>query len=289
MEFNEDIRILCVDDEKSVLKSLQRLFLDEDWEVVIAGSADEGLEILRKDPSFQVIISDYRMPGMTGVDFLREVYKDHPDTVRIVLSGYADTAAIVEAINDGHIYKFIPKPWNDDELKVTIGNAIERFLLHQRNSELSEELRQRNMELERLNEELASLATNRTEELLMQASELMEKEEELMDRNATRAEVLRTFEHLPVGILVISTEGTIRFCNRAIREMNGPGDTPVVGARCSDLLPPDLNALIKQTRDEGQCNTRLSINDRSYRIRGSYSTNNDAPPDVLLALMNEAD
>ncbi len=127
----EQIRILLVDDERNVLRSLQRTFLDEDYEILTACSGSEGLSILESVSPVQVIISDYRMPEMNGVDFLREVCKKWPDTVRIVLSGYADTVSIVSAINDGEIYKFIPKPWNDDELKVAIANALERYYLNQ--------------------------------------------------------------------------------------------------------------------------------------------------------------
>src|SRR5664279_3494055 len=123
----EQIRILLVDDEKNVLKALERTFLDEEYEILKASSGIDGLSILESVSPVQVVISDYRMPEMNGVDFLREVCKKWPDTVRIVLSGYADTASIVSAINEGEIYKFISKPWNDDELKVAIANALERY------------------------------------------------------------------------------------------------------------------------------------------------------------------
>src|SRR6185369_152755 len=127
--FEEPVKILCVDDERNVLRALERIFLDDDYEIVLAGSGDEGLKIMEESGPFQVVISDYRMPAMNGVEFLRVVYERCPETVRIVLSGYADTGAIVAAINDGHIYKFIPKPWNDDELRVTIQNCLERYFL----------------------------------------------------------------------------------------------------------------------------------------------------------------
>jgi len=129
---NGEIKILCVDDEPNVLNALKRLFLDEPYTILTAASGQEGLEIIEKE-NVQIIISDYRMPGMNGVDFLKEARKKWPDTVRIVLSGYADTAAIVSAINEGQIYKFVPKPWNDEELKVTISNAIERYHLFKKN------------------------------------------------------------------------------------------------------------------------------------------------------------
>lgn len=157
----EKIRILLVDDERNVLRAVERLFIDEEVEVLLCASGGEGLETLRAVSPVQVVISDYRMPGMTGVDFLREVHKNWPETVRIVLSGYADTAAVVSLINEGQIYKFIPKPWNDDDLKVTISNALEKYFLHKRNAQLAEELRRKNEELRKLNENLARLLAAR--------------------------------------------------------------------------------------------------------------------------------
>ncbi len=145
---DEQVRILCVDDEISILKTLKRLFMDSEYEVLTASSSGEGLDLLSSTQPIQVVISDYRMPGINGVEFLQEVCRTWPQTVRIVLSGYADTASIVSAINEGEIYKFIPKPWNDDELKITIANALERYILHKKNIELTEELQDKNEELQ---------------------------------------------------------------------------------------------------------------------------------------------
>ncbi len=146
----EEIKILFVDDEKNVLNALQRLFLDDDYTILLASSGEEGLEVLKEEENVQIVISDYRMLGMNGVTFLKEVCKFWPDTVRIVLSGYADTTAVISAINDGEIYKFIPKPWNDDELKVTIFNAIERYDLYKKNKILIQQLSNKQAELKSL-------------------------------------------------------------------------------------------------------------------------------------------
>lgn len=129
---NKQVKILCVDDEINVLRALRRLFLDDDYDIFSAASAEEGLEILRTNEEIQIVISDYRMPGMNGVDFLKEVYSNWPDTVRMVLSGYADTAAVVEAINDGQIFRFIPKPWDEEELRTTIRMGLERYFLQKK-------------------------------------------------------------------------------------------------------------------------------------------------------------
>jgi len=163
-----EVTILCVDDEANVLKSLRRLFLDEDYEILTAESGREGLALLEQHQPVQVVISDYRMPEMDGVAFFKQVHERWPDTVRIVLSGYADTAAVVSAINEGQVYKFIPKPWNDDELKVAIAKAVERYFLVQANNQLNEELRQANDELFRIAAQLEGKVTERTEELLFQ-------------------------------------------------------------------------------------------------------------------------
>ena len=129
----ENIKLLCVDDERNVLRALERIFMDEEYEILTASSGEEGLAFLAENPDIQVVISDYRMPGMNGVEFLRQVCEKHPDTVRIVLSGYADTTAVVSAINEGQIYKFVSKPWSDEELRQTVAKAVESFALHHQN------------------------------------------------------------------------------------------------------------------------------------------------------------
>ena len=145
---DEQVRILCVDDEKNVLRALERLFLDTDYEIITAISGDEGIDVLRNTRPVQIVISDYRMPGMNGVDFLREVCKYWPDTIRMVLSGYADVSVIVDAINEGQIYRFMPKPWNDEELKVAVSNALDRYFMQQENLQLARELETKNWELQ---------------------------------------------------------------------------------------------------------------------------------------------
>ncbi len=167
---DEPVRILFVDDEVNVLRSLQRTFLDDDYEILTASSGVRALSKLEEVPPVQVVISDYRMPEMNGIEFLREVRRRWPETVRIVLSGYADTGVVISSINDGEIYKFIPKPWNDDELRITIINALERYFLNRKNMELTdalattmEELNRMNAELERLRERVGGDLSDREE------------------------------------------------------------------------------------------------------------------------------
>ena len=137
----EQLVVLCVDDEQNVLRALERVLLDEDYKLHTSSSAEEGLIMLKEGIGAHIVVSDYRMPGMNGVDFLGKVYRSWPETVRIVLSGYADTAAVVSAINEGQIYKFIPKPWDENELRVAISNSIDRYFLYKKNLQLIGELK----------------------------------------------------------------------------------------------------------------------------------------------------
>jgi response regulator RpfG family c-di-GMP phosphodiesterase len=131
----ETFNILFVDDEENVLKALRRLFIDEGLEVFTAASGKEGLEIV-KNAEFAVIVSDQRMPEMTGVEFLQHTKELCPDTVRIMLTGYADVHATIKAINEAGAQRYITKPWNDEEIKLIIKQAIDRFRLIKENKRL---------------------------------------------------------------------------------------------------------------------------------------------------------
>lgn len=233
----EPPRIICVDDEPGILKSLERLFLDDDYELYTATTVEEGLAILEEKAPVQLVISDYRMPGVTGVDFLRQVCERWPDTVRVVLSGYADAVAIVEAINLGHIYKFIPKPWNDDELRTTVGNCLERYDLTLRNRRLSEELAWKNAELTEMNDRLERIIAERTEEL--RASE---------ERYRT------VVECAPVGISTATFDGGVICCNRAVEELTGYSEAELQALRLADLYvdPAERTRLVDEVRTSGR-------------------------------------
>jgi len=133
---NDQIRILFVDDEHMILKTLKRLFMDSEFETLTAESGEDAIKILQNDQPVHIVVSDYRMPGMNGVEFLKIVNKNWPETVRMVLSGYADTASVVAAINDGQIFKFIAKPWNDEEFKRIITDAAQKYRNQEHNLEI---------------------------------------------------------------------------------------------------------------------------------------------------------
>jgi CheY-like chemotaxis protein len=120
----QDMRtLLLVDDEENILRAMTRVLRGDGYRILTAASAHDGLEMLRQH-EVQVIISDQRMPEVCGTEFLSKVKKMYPDTVRIVLSGYSDAAAVTDAINRGTIYKFLTKPWNDEDIRLQVRGAF---------------------------------------------------------------------------------------------------------------------------------------------------------------------
>ncbi|MBU4408526.1 MAG: response regulator [Proteobacteria bacterium] len=269
----ENVTILCVDDEANVLKSLRRLFLDEDYEILTAESGQEGLVLLGLHQPVQVVISDYRMPEMDGVAFLKQVHKRLPDTVRIVLSGYADTAAVVAAINEGQIYKFIPKPWNDDELKVTIAKAVERYFLVQANNQLNEELRQANDELSRIAVQLEEKVAERTEELLFQNKVLRHSQV-----------ILNT---LPMGVVGFDREGMLVQRNRFAEEVLRKFRHSLLGAPAAEVLPPDWGALLAEVQPGKIVSRKLALAGKQFCVQGVMMNEPDGQSGTVLVFACE--
>lgn len=128
-------RILVVDDEEAILETMAFTFMDE-YEVLTSTDAQEALRMLGEVSPVHVVITDQRMPGMTGVELLKQVYDRYPETMRIMLTGFADSDATLQAINDGHVYAYISKPWEPDELKQIVRRATEHSKLAAENRKL---------------------------------------------------------------------------------------------------------------------------------------------------------
>jgi type II secretory ATPase GspE/PulE/Tfp pilus assembly ATPase PilB-like protein/FixJ family two-component response regulator/RNA polymerase subunit RPABC4/transcription elongation factor Spt4 len=129
--------LLFVDDEYGVLQALRRIFLDENYQIFTATNGEEALEIMKKE-TVHLVISDHRMPGMTGAQLLRKIKEEWPQTIRIMLTGYADVQSVMGAVNEGAVYKFITKPWNDEDLRLTVSLALQQYVLIQENRKLKE-------------------------------------------------------------------------------------------------------------------------------------------------------
>lgn len=126
--------VLIVDDEINIISSISRLFIDDNYRILGARSGEEGLVTLKKH-DVDLVISDQRMPGMSGLKFIKKVSIGYPDILTIMLTAFADIDIAIKAINEAGVYKFILKPWNDYELRLTVNRALElRRLITERNS-----------------------------------------------------------------------------------------------------------------------------------------------------------
>ncbi len=158
-----DYHILLVDDEAGVLNALRRVFRQENYQIHVALNGEEALALLEKQPC-QLMVSDFMMPSMNGVQLLRKVRERYPDLMRIMLTGHADTEAVMGAIKDGAVYKFILKPWNDDDLRITVALALEQYDLIRKNKALKQQNEKNTREIS----ELAKLTvTNRSQLAIM--------------------------------------------------------------------------------------------------------------------------
>lgn len=267
----EHIRILCIDDERNVLRSIQRLFLDEGIEVITAGSGEEGVKILGEVSPIHLVISDYRMPGMDGVEFLEQVYDRWPETIRIVLSGYADIASIVEAVNKGHIYQFIPKPWNDDELQLAVSNALDTYFLQKRNVELTRDLKKANDELLIINQKLESMVEERTLEIQFQ-NQVLKMSQNILDA-------------LPVGVVGMDSEGLVVQCNQRAKDILFDKEVFFFGMNRRGSMPEEANAIIDKIMIEGEMSGCTVIQGARIRYIGNIERYANHQEMVLLVLL----
>ena len=129
--------VLFVDDEAGVLSAMRRIFMEENYRLFTAASGAEALTVMEEN-EVQLIVSDHRMPGMTGAELLKTVKERWPQVIRIMLTGHADVNSVMGAVKDGAVYKFITKPWNDDDLRLTVSLALQQYVLMQENQNLRE-------------------------------------------------------------------------------------------------------------------------------------------------------
>ncbi len=141
------VMILCVDDEENILKALTRLFRTEPFKVLTATSGKAALEILERTTGIGLILSDQRMPEMTGTEFLQQAALLLPDAPRMILTGYADMSAAIAAINQGGAQRFLVKPWNEQELLLAVRDGLQRYQLVRENQRLKKELEEWNASL----------------------------------------------------------------------------------------------------------------------------------------------
>ena len=151
--FAEKDKVLFVDDDPINTESFVLSF-SEEYDIITAISGEEALEIFQKEPGISVVLSDQRMAGMSGVELLSSIYAIHPDTVRIIITGYIDVSDIIDAVNRGHIYQYVLKPWDVVQLRLILEQATQTWRLTRENQKLADALRGKNRLLQKTNEQL---------------------------------------------------------------------------------------------------------------------------------------
>ncbi|MHC8365477.1 HD domain-containing phosphohydrolase [Pseudomonas sp. ZT5P21] len=188
-------KVLLVDDEESILNSLRRLLRGQPYEVLLATSGAQALEIMARQP-VDLVMSDARMPNMDGATLLAHIHHRYPDTVRIMLTGYADPSAIIKAINDGQIHRYISKPWHDEEMLLTLRQSLAYQHSERERLRLVQEAWDQNEKLKLLNTTLEKHVAARTAELQQTADMLDLAYEELKHSYVTGTEVFSLLANL---------------------------------------------------------------------------------------------
>ncbi|MEW6260115.1 MAG: response regulator [Thermodesulfobacteriota bacterium] len=250
--------LLIVDDEPNVVQALKRLFRKEAIAVLSASSGRQALDILQEQ-SVDILLTDHRMPEMSGVELLSIVKERYPDTLRMILTGYTDIDTITRCVNQGQIYKFFLKPWDDSQLILEIRQAIEYRNLLQANARLNETIRAQNAELKRMNDHLEELVEERTRELKLQ--------------NAALELARDILEEIPSPILGVSAEHLIVWMNRSGQRVQGEDSCLRLGDFVEDhfdiSIPESIDRVLQDLNP-----LRVTWQDRTIEIiplRGKFA------------------
>lgn len=236
--------ILIVDDEEYVISSLKRLLHRDGYRILTALSAEEGYKIVSEN-DVQLIVSDQRMPGESGTEFLAKISVDFPDIIRTIISGYTNVDSITESINKGHIYKFFYKPWDENNLRLEIKQCLEQYELIRKNRELNELIAKKNKELEIINDELVRINTNLE-------SIVHERTKDLEIQNKALELFRAIIEDMPLPVIGISSDGMIVMRNKKALDITFGNAGFEVGNYISDCFPSYLNEHIDRAIKDGR-------------------------------------
>lgn len=213
--------LLLVDDEQNIVSALKRVLRLDGYQILLANSGQEGLEVLAAN-AVDVIVSDQRMPGMIGADFLRAAKDLYPKTIRIMLSGYTELQSVTDAVNEGAIYKFLTKPWDDDQLRSHIAEAFRLKEVDDENERLNLALRTANQELARANRSMEQL--------------LLQKQRQIRDNEVSLNVARELLQFIPLPVIGLDEDGMVAFINHAAETVFSAG-MAILGQDAALVLP----------------------------------------------------
>lgn len=240
--------ILCVDDEQNILHALKRLLRRENYRVLTTSSGAEALEMLKRN-DVHLVVSDQRMPDMSGTEFLSHVKDAYPHIIRIILTGYTEVDSITESINKGHIYKFFLKPWNDNSLKLEFRQALKQYDLILANKRLDDTIVQQNKQLKEINEHLETMVEERTMEIALK-NQALEWSHAIL-------------EDLPLPIIGVDQEGMCVLINKMADNVFGH-DMVSVGAPMKKRFPDTIKKAVSDVVGNG-----YDVNINSHTINST--------------------
>ena len=215
---NEPATLLFVDDEANILNSLKRLFLPLGYRILTSETGAEALALMETE-SVDLVISDMRMPHMSGAELLEQVRMKSPEAIRILLTGYADLTSTIAAINRGEIYRYISKPWDDNDIVLIVRDALERKQLLADKQRLEALTRQQNEELKLLNASLEDKVRQRTEELRAAMDSLAQAHEHLKKDYFATIQVFANLMELRKGAMAGHSRRVAQLCRNIAQQM----------------------------------------------------------------------
>ncbi len=251
--------LLLVDDEPNILSAMQRLLRRDGYHILTCDSPEQALELLDSQP-VDVILSDQRMPNMSGVEFLRRVKASHPETIRIVLSGFTDLQFITDAINEGAIYKFLTKPWDDEQLREQLREAFRSKQIADENLRLTRELQAANSELQ---------------------AHVADKERQARQIETVLDTLREVLQLVPWPIIGIDQDGLIALSNEAADWMIGD-HAPLLAREAVQVLPEAMRAW---PDDPDGIPEKIMLAGREYRVFHKVMGRRSLSRGMLLALL----
>lgn len=246
----EDVKVLCVADDTDIMAALKRSLAGGIYQVATAGSGEQALALLNES-DFRMVVADFDLQAGNGVELLCQVSELHPETIRVLLGSYSNSGTVVEAVNCGKVNKFISKPWNDEELQISVASALQHQELRRENNRLNEDLITKNRELKDVNEKLEDLVAARTE-----AFEI---------RNRILQISQGVLDVLPVAVFGIDPDDMIVSCNEYSRALFPAGIMGPFGQDRYDVFSQELNDLFDSM--DGQMSVGGELTLRTERFR----------------------
>ncbi|MEW6218832.1 MAG: PAS domain S-box protein [Thermodesulfobacteriota bacterium] len=258
------LKLLYVDDEPASLDNF-RISFGKEFNVLTAASGEEGLAVMAANKDVALVVTDQRMDHMSGVDFLEQLQKDYPDTVRLILTAFTDTAEILDAINRGHAFRYVVKPWETKDLRVVLKQAVDAYQTILKNRELTQAFEAKTLSLDKLKAELEERAA------ALKGS--------MEDLDAKEVKFRSVVEAASDAIVTVDGEGLIMFWNQGATEIFGYPAAEALGRPFVDLLPKEDRKAVTKMLKKTSSRSRGGV-DRLMDLRGVRKDESEFPMEM---------